>query len=31
MSLQGWIVKKIIKRVAPREKDFTLKRKKTDE
>ncbi|PKM96361.1 MAG: alpha/beta hydrolase [Firmicutes bacterium HGW-Firmicutes-1] len=31
MSIQAWIVKKIMKKVIPRDKDFNLRRKKTDE
>lgn len=31
MSIQAWIIKKIIKKVVPRDEDFNLRRKKTDE
>lgn len=31
MSLQAWIIKKIIKKVVPMDEDFNLRRKKTDE
>ena len=31
MSIQAWIIKKIIKKVVPMDEDFNLRRKKTDE
>lgn len=31
MSIRAWIIKKIMKKVVPRDEDFNLRRKKTDE
>ncbi|SET43373.1 Acetyl esterase/lipase [Natronincola peptidivorans] len=31
MSIQAWLIKKIIKKIVPMDKDFNLRRKKTDE